>query len=289
MESPATSINSQIRRNPFVGPRPLEFGEKIYGREFETLNLLNLLIAERIVLFHSPSGAGKTSLIQASLIPQLQTRHFQVLPVIRVNLLPSQETIQATQADGKEVNRYVYSTLSSLAKALPEKDRATDAELASFTMPEYLARFHGIGLPPEDTAPSTIPAHPAGQGISPFLIFDQFEQVLTLDPVDQTTKQIFFDQLGQVLRDGGCWALFTMREDYLAALDPYLFYIPTRFKTTFRLDLLTVRSARQAIQKTALDGGVEFSDPAVDKLVDDLRKIRVKFQKAADVAVERFL
>ena len=47
---------------------------------------MNLIIAERIVLLHSPSGAGKTSLIQAALIPRLLKNRFQVLPVVRVNL-----------------------------------------------------------------------------------------------------------------------------------------------------------------------------------------------------------
>ena len=55
------------RPNPYPGPRPFKRGETLYGRERETAELLDLLIAERIVLLSSPSGAGKTSLVQAAL------------------------------------------------------------------------------------------------------------------------------------------------------------------------------------------------------------------------------
>src|SRR5262245_30805097 len=65
--------------NPFVGPRPFEAGERLYGRDHEVRKLLDLLLAERIVLLHSPSGAGKTSLIQAALIPALERVRFEVL------------------------------------------------------------------------------------------------------------------------------------------------------------------------------------------------------------------
>jgi len=67
--------------NPFVGPRAFHAGERIYGRESETNQLVNLIIAERIVLLYSPSGAGKTSLIRAALIPRLREMKFQMLPV----------------------------------------------------------------------------------------------------------------------------------------------------------------------------------------------------------------
>ncbi len=52
----------------------------------ETAELLDLLIAERIVLLSSPSGAGKTSLVQAALIPVLEDEGFRVLPVMRPGL-----------------------------------------------------------------------------------------------------------------------------------------------------------------------------------------------------------
>ncbi len=74
--------------NPYIGPRSFQTGEAIYGRNREVRELLGLLIAERIVLLHSPSGAGKTSLVQAALIPRLQEQDFAVLPVMRVSLDP---------------------------------------------------------------------------------------------------------------------------------------------------------------------------------------------------------
>ena len=71
--------------NPYVGPRPFETGERLFGRDREARELLDLFIAERIVLLHSPSGAGKTSLLRAALIPRLRDEGFSVLPVARVN------------------------------------------------------------------------------------------------------------------------------------------------------------------------------------------------------------
>ncbi len=108
------------------------------------------------------------------------------------------------------------------------------------------------------------------------LIFDQFEEILTLDPTDLAAKQEFFRQLGDALAAPKRWALFSMREDHVAALDPYKLPIPSLLANTFRLDLLGLEAARQAIQRPALQAGVEFEDAAVEKLVDDLRRVRVQ-------------
>ena len=71
---------TNTRPNPYPGPRSFQQGEKLYGRQRETWELLNLLIAERIVLLVAPSGAGKTSLVQAALAPELEKEGFRVLP-----------------------------------------------------------------------------------------------------------------------------------------------------------------------------------------------------------------
>src|ERR1039457_878093 len=96
--------------NPFVGPRPIDTGQKIFGRDREIEELFYLLNAERIVLLHSPSGAGKSSLIQAGLVPRLKQEQFDVWPTIRVSTEPPADTT---------ANRYVLSTVQSLEEELP--------------------------------------------------------------------------------------------------------------------------------------------------------------------------
>ena len=54
-----TGIDAGSLPNPFVGPRPIERGQPIFGRDQEIDQLYYLLSAERIVLFHSPSGPAK--------------------------------------------------------------------------------------------------------------------------------------------------------------------------------------------------------------------------------------
>src|SRR5207244_3787467 len=89
------TTSQPARSNPYVGPRSFEIGETLYGRDYELQDLLGLLIAERIVLLYSPSGAGKTSLVQAALIPALIEREFIVPPVMRVSLEPPPSTLVA--------------------------------------------------------------------------------------------------------------------------------------------------------------------------------------------------
>ena len=249
------------RPNPYVGPRAFRTGEKLYGRDKESRELLDLLIAERVVLLHSPSGAGKSSLIQAGLIPQLQAAGFRVLPVMRVNQEPPSE-IRQISSRIPYFNRYVFSALLSLEECLPQEEQLPLEELAGLSLDGFLSQQSA--LPGDD---------PEGQAISEVLLFDQFEEILTLNPTDRAGKEVFFAQLGAALRDRRRWVLFAMREDYYAALEPYLRPIPTRFANTFRLDLLGPQAALQAVQQPARESGVDFPEPVAQQLVDDLRRV----------------
>ncbi len=239
-------------RNPYIGPSAFKTGERLYGRERELNQLTNLLVAERIVLLHSPSGAGKTSLIQAALIPKLTSMRFRALPTVRVNLEP--------QAENSTGNRYVLSALLYLNAGLPELEQIPADQLAHMTLADYLNRQKGAENKP---------------GIE-VLIIDQFEEILTLDPTDQAAKQEFFRQLGEAVDAPNLWVLFSMRDDYVAALSPYEFLIPSQLHNRFRLDLLGREAARQAIERPAADSGVLFEEGAADQLVDDLRRVRVQ-------------
>jgi hypothetical protein len=74
-----------MKNNPYVGPRPYERRDRgnFYGRDREARELRALIVAEREVLFYAQSGAGKTSLLNAVVIPALEDKGFHVLPTVR--------------------------------------------------------------------------------------------------------------------------------------------------------------------------------------------------------------
>jgi WD40 repeat protein len=86
--------------NPFVGPRPYSFEEsaRFCGRTREVEDLAALVIANRCVLLHSRSGAGKTSLINAGLLPRLAAGGLGRVQVSRP-VLASLEALGAAGAD----------------------------------------------------------------------------------------------------------------------------------------------------------------------------------------------
>lgn len=316
--------------NPYVGPRAFEpederLGRKLYGRRREARKLVELLIAERIALLHSPSGAGKTSLIQTELRSALLKAGFDVLPVIRVGSPPDEKVLKDYGIAVGDVNRYVLSTLLSLDDGLRRDERTPLADLARMSIKDYLvklalrkdrqvlARLRSRLAQPgaaarlarlrewlgEVESGKTVTSRgkkaklrellafselsdeealwKIGRERRPFLLaFDQFEEILTLAPADKEDKETFFAQVGDVLRDSERWALFSMREDFVAALDPFLECIPTRLSTTFRLDLLDRKNALLAIQEPARNAGKKFTDEAAMQLVENLSRMRIQ-------------
>lgn len=266
-------MTTHQRANPYVGPRAFQQGETLYGRDGEVQEVLNLLIAERIVLLYSPSGAGKSSLINAVLIPRLRGEDFRVRPPVRVNTEIPGELI----AQGGQLNRFVLSALLSLEEGQPREQQRPIAELARLSLDDYLRPQPAVeAVSPGREVPrrSAPPNNTAAQ--AEVLIFDQFEEIITVDPANTTARVEFFKQLGEALRNRRRWAMLAMREDFIATLDPYTRYLPTRLHNTFRLDLLGPDAAQDAMQKPLEQLGGGFTAEAAHKLVDDLRRVRVQ-------------
>ena len=293
--------------NPYPGPRPFLPTEVLYGREQETQQLLTLLLAERIVLLFSPSGAGKTSLLRAAVMPTLeQEGDFDVVPLLRVGADPA-----ANVPPG--ANRYELSVLQTIESLAAEP--RPPAVLIGLGLEKYLdARLgvtghesgdhtdsRGSGETPEVATKRagrrrrTKPSRPVNQ----VLVFDQFEEVLSADAANPDVRQAlaarheFFETLGGVLRNPHRWAVFSMREDHIGELHPFLGVIPTRLRTTYRLDLLGLDAARQAVRLPARFAGipkgangrpaaptdappvVDFDEGAAQELVENLGQTRI--------------
>ncbi|MGZ3386279.1 MAG: nSTAND1 domain-containing NTPase, partial [Isosphaeraceae bacterium] len=108
------------------------------------------------------------------------------------------------------------------------------------------------------------------------LIFDQFEEILTLNPADWHNQAVFFQELGAVLVSRPIWALFSMREEYVGGLDRFVRHLPGQLETTYRLDFLTANAAKIALQEPAQHQGIAFQDEAADELIRRLRTVKVQ-------------
>lgn len=248
--------------NPYVGPRAFQRGERLYGRRREVLELVDLLIAERIVLLYSPSGAGKTSLLQAALLPQMEEESFTVLPPMRLSMAPPDAGAARTG------NPYLLSLLLSLEEGLPPDEQTPLAELSGMSLAGYLDGWQAARGGHEDV----------------LLVFDQFEEILTLETGNRAAREELLAQVGSALRDRRRWAILAMREEFVAGLDPYLPLLPTRLATRYRLELLGLDGAQEAMQRPAATVGVTFSTEAARKLALDLAAVRVQ-QPDGSVAV----
>lgn len=277
--------------NPYVGPVPFTKGQTLYGREADVQVLVDLVVAKRIVLLISPSGAGKTSLIQAAMIPQVEKR-FNVLPVVRLDAM--------TRDGSPGCNPYVFTTLQVLEKNRDPALRKSAQVLEKMSLADYFR-----------TLPTLL--DPRGRTRFPLVIFDQFEELFTLNRSDWAFKKDFIRQVGELLggadaddREKGdevpaaesqsvdaeagsgdsaavveaaaqkpanmppVWAVFSMREDYVAELEPYLHLIPTGLAFRQRLLPLEVDQALQAISGPA---PLDFPKEAAEALVNDLRRV----------------
>jgi tetratricopeptide (TPR) repeat protein len=247
-----------LEQCPYVGPRPFERSEKRYlGRETEASQLLSYITSQRAFLVYAQSGAGKTSLINAGVIPLLEREHFEVLPVARVRHLGRGDVSAAK-------NIFVFSAIMSWTSSGIEPRSLFDKTLA-----ESLAR-------PviDDTLPRVV-------------IFDQFEELFTAHLERWQERRGFFEQVCDALNaDPLLRVVFVMREDYIAELNPYLSIIPGKLRARFRLEQLREKAAIDSVTKPLLGTPWHFAKGVAEKLVHDLMEVRFERSGEEDFHVK---
>ena len=240
----------------YVGPQPFEEKDKaiFFGRDLEARDLLSLVIAHNLVLIYAQSGAGKTSLINAGLIPLLKEKHFEVLPVARVKGTPL-KNIKTNEIS----NIFVYNALTSWAESEYDVESLAKMKLVDFLNgQEHMQDEDGMPLPRA-------------------VIFDQFEEIFSLYQDRWKDREGFFEQVSTALEaDPFLRVIFVMREDFIAQLDSYAYLLPERLRTRFHMERLRSEAALLAIREPLKDTGHSFAEGVAEKLVDDLLKIRVE-------------
>ena len=240
----------------YVGPQPFEEKDEyiFFGREREAQDLLSLVIAHNLVLLYAQSGAGKTSLINARLIPLLKKNQFEVFPVARVKgtLLENMKTQEIS-------NIYVFNALTSWVEG--------DYDVKCLTKMKLVDFLNGQERKQDDY----------GMPLPRVVIFDQFEEIFSLYQDRWKDRKGFFEQVSIALKaDPFLSVVFVIREDFIAQLDPYVYLLPERLRTRFHIECLRHNAALMAIEEPVKKDGRSFAEGVAEKLVDDLLKTRVE-------------
>ena len=243
--SPATFATPLPRRNPYKGLRAFEEADArdFHGREALVARLLNELggdPAARFVALVGPSGSGKSSLIQAGL-----------LPALREGGLPGSErwfvtTLQPGVAPVAELERALQEVATDDVRGSPS--RAGDDRIVR--------------------AAERVLADDATQLL---LVIDHLEQLFT-PSVDDDEREAFVRGLhGAVLDSAGrLRVVVALRADYFdpALLDPDLGdLVATR---TLPVPSLSDEELQHAIVAPARAAGLQPSRDLVERIVADV-------------------
>jgi DNA-binding beta-propeller fold protein YncE len=220
------------------------------------------MIAHREVLLYAQSGAGKTSLLNAGVIPLLIEEGFEMLPVARVRgLIPEGVDLKAI------VNIYAFNTQMAWVA-----DRVDPRAMTSTSMAAFLG---GRGHPTDAQ----------GVPLPRVAIFDQFEELFAFYAERWREREAFFLQVAEALEaDPLLRVLFVLREDYVASLDPHADLLPEGLRTRYRLERLRSEAACLAVEGPLRGTGRSFAEGVAASLVQEL--VGIRLESAAGEVVE---
>ena len=285
--------------NPYVGPRTYQLIEsdfnRFHGRDVEASELLSTVIANSLVLFYAPSGAGKSSLINARLIKSLIDEGFEVLPVGQVGGGTHKEIAHNGTGESlaQNENPFVYNLCISMIKsegALPDIKSLKLSDFLSGMINDeegytYDASVVTVGREVNDgESKKVLDGKVPQEEIRPrVLIIDQFEEILSTNVVFWKERPGFFVQLRKAMEeDPYLRVMLSLRADYVAGLDPYAHLLPEGMRTRYYMQELSHKAASKAIKGPAENAGCDFEDNAVAELVKNLSKVYLPSSKTPE-------
>jgi tetratricopeptide (TPR) repeat protein len=235
--------------SPYVGPRPFRRSDadRFFGRSLEARDVKHLWIGNQVTVLHGPTGVGKTSLLQAGVLPLLSTeQHVEVLPVGGLGHESSVPLAVLPPSNG-----YSFAVLSDWG-------RFEEAPTPGTPIADFLA----ARVP--DTSGPTEPIHLLAA-------IDHFEELFTSFPARQGERGEFIDQLAAALRGvPALRLLLVVNDEYLGELRGYerrLSPFPLEF---IRLSSLSADTALDAIVGPLRGSRREFAADVPQKIIDGL-------------------
>jgi hypothetical protein len=277
------------RRYPGAAPFRSDQARIFYGRDRDKKKLLTLIQVEKKVLLYSKSGLGKTSLLEAGVIPELPGNYFPIsirlFAYSKGAVSPVQRVIHALQKAVGELNQLPETILDKLSDDSP-KD----------TLWFYFKKLQLAALSNDTDEPPKIY----------LLVLDQFEELfsypanqieefknqfyeltevrvpqaitLSLARARRQNRDLFNEEiLNELNKETSVKTVFAIRSDRLSLLNRLSDKIRDIQSVFYEIKPLDNEQAKQAVVKPAgdPDEGFEtrpfrFSSEAIEKIIVEL-------------------
>lgn len=166
-------MDKEQLKNPWKGLNFYTEGEILYGRNAEIQSLSQYIFNNTQTVLYGRSGIGKSSILNAGIFPK--ARHEGMIPV-------------SIRLKHDDIDNYIWQIRAAIKDSglkmksiLPAVDGHANESLWEF--------MHRHIFYNKD-----------GEPCVPLLVFDQFEEIFTLQK-NENTKRDFFRQLGNLLND----------------------------------------------------------------------------------------
>lgn len=231
--------------SPYKGLRPYEEQDRdnFFGREKECRILIDKILVNKLTLLFAASGVGKSSLLQAAVLPRLKD--------------PRHEN-----RDGVYYNDWVSPPLEGLKQ-------------------QVLKTLQQQSLLENVALPAELPERSLNEFFSFCALFTRQPLVVVLDQFEEffqyqrhtTDFKPFIQQLSAVVtdRDAPIAVVIAMREDFALELNAFKPTLPTLlFENFYRLERLDQANARKAIEEPAQRVDFRFEPDLLEALLKDL-------------------
>ncbi len=226
----------------YIDSYGFEDSDFFFGREKEVKRMVSEIISTRLLVLFSPSGSGKSSLINAGVRPTLENLGYK--------------TVYALCDDNP-----IISIKNSVSKELKLPKNIESEDLHTFLT--YAVDLH-LKKDVDHIKPSG----------SIVIFLDQFEEFFIILRNKPKHRKEFFKQLLSIKKDEQLQVsvVISIRDNYYVNLFEFRNEIAIVFKnSSLRLRGLSINNARHVIEEPAKKLGVNYEEKLIDSVVNELK------------------
>jgi WD40 repeat protein len=248
----AAATDRAVAVCPYRGLEPFREDDAAFfaGRGALARQLLNFTLGKDLVVVVGPSGSGKSSVVQAGLVPLLRRRFPPAITWDAVAFTPGSEPF----------HRLATALIPQLEPGMSERERLAEAEA--------LAKDLYSGRTRIESVVGRVIEKSNGTGRL-LIVADQFEELLTLTP--EPNRRPFAQALLSALGKARFTLLVTLRADFYSQVITLHRELSDRLAPAqVNIGALTRDELRETITTPAGLVGVKFEPGLLDRILDDV-------------------